>query len=85
MGFEPVSPCEIMLCIGVRAVAGIIRGKAAGFIVKERICVEIEDLFAKLMAGDDKGEKVINEYTDYRSYLDYDIDIIKKNGKRQNV
>ena len=44
---------------------------------------EIEDLFAKLMVGDDKGEKVIEEYTDYRSYLDYDIEIIKRDGKRQ--
>ncbi|MBR3242190.1 MAG: hypothetical protein IKF90_05755 [Parasporobacterium sp.] len=44
---------------------------------------EIEDLFAKLMAGDDKGEKVIEEYTDYRSYLDYDIEIRKKNGTKQ--
>lgn len=44
---------------------------------------EIEDLFAKLMVGDDKGEKVIEEYTDYRSYLDYDIEIRKRNGKTQ--
>ena len=44
---------------------------------------EIEVLFAKLMVGDDKGEKVIEEYTDYRSYLDYDIEIRKKNGQRQ--
>ncbi len=44
---------------------------------------EINDLFAKLMAHDDKGEKVLEEYTDYRSYLDYDIEIRKKNGQRQ--
>lgn len=44
---------------------------------------EIEDLFAKLMVGDDKGKTVIEEYTDYRSYLDYDIEIRKKNGQRQ--
>ena len=44
---------------------------------------EIEDLFAKLMVSDDKGETVIEEYTDYRSYLDYDIEIRKKNGQRQ--
>ena len=44
---------------------------------------EIEDLFAKLMVGDDKGEKVIEEYTDYRSYLDYDIEIRKRDGKTQ--
>ncbi|MBR6850688.1 MAG: cell division protein MukB, partial [Lachnospiraceae bacterium] len=44
---------------------------------------EIEDLFAKLMVRDDKGEKVIEEYTDYRSYLDYDIEIRKRDGKTQ--
>ncbi len=44
---------------------------------------EINDLFAKLMVHDDKGEKVLEEYTDYRSYLDYDIEIRKKNGQRQ--
>ena len=44
---------------------------------------EIEDLFAKLMVSADDGDKVINEYTDYRSYLDYDIEIRKKNGQKQ--
>ena len=41
---------------------------------------EMEDLFSKLTAKDDKGDKVIQEYTDYRAYLDYDIHIQKKNG-----
>ena len=44
---------------------------------------EIDDLFAKLMVHDDKGERVLDEYTDYRSYLDYDIEIRKRNGQRQ--
>ncbi len=44
---------------------------------------EMEDLFAKLMVRDDKGEKVLEEYTDYRSYLDYDIEIRKRNGQIQ--
>lgn len=44
---------------------------------------EMEDLFAKLTAYDDKGEKVLAEYTDYRSYLDYDIVIEKKDGTVQ--
>lgn len=44
---------------------------------------EIGDLFAKLMVGTDAGDKVIDEYTDYRSYLDYDIEIRKKNGQKQ--
>ena len=44
---------------------------------------EMADLFAKLTTKDDQGEKVIQEYTDYRSYLDYDIEIHKKNGEVQ--
>lgn len=44
---------------------------------------EMEDLFAKLTAYDDKGEKVLAEYTDYRSYLDYDIVVEKRDGSLQ--
>lgn len=44
---------------------------------------EMEDLFAKLTAYDDKGEKVLTEYTDYRSYLDYDIIVNQKDGTSQ--
>lgn len=44
---------------------------------------EIEDLFAKLTAYDDQGEKVLEEYTDYRSYLDYDIVVEKRDGSQQ--
>lgn len=44
---------------------------------------EMKELFDKLMTKDDKGDKVIAEYTDYRSYLDYDIEIHKKNGSVQ--
>lgn len=44
---------------------------------------EMEDLFAKLTAYDDKGEKVLAEYTDYRCYLDYDIIVEKKDGAIQ--
>lgn len=43
----------------------------------------MEDLFAKLTAYDDKGEKVLAEYTDYRSYLDYDILVEKNDGTIQ--
>ncbi len=44
---------------------------------------EMDDLFAKLTAYDDKGEKVLAEYTDYRSYLDYDIIVQKNDGTQQ--
>ncbi len=44
---------------------------------------EMEDLFSKLTAYDDKGEKVLLEYTDYRSYLDYDIIVEKRDGTVQ--
>jgi len=44
---------------------------------------EMEDLFAKLTAYDDRGEKVLAEYTDYRSYLDYDIIVEKRDGTIQ--
>jgi len=44
---------------------------------------EMEELFDKLMTKDDNGEKIVEEYTDYRSYLDYDIEIRKRNGSVQ--
>lgn len=44
---------------------------------------EMSELFEKLMTKDDKGQKIVEEYTDYRSYLDYDIEIHKKDGSVQ--
>ncbi len=44
---------------------------------------EMNELFSKLTASDRGGDDVIQEYTDYRSYLDYDIDIVSKDGKTQ--
>ncbi|MFI3200972.1 MAG: SbcC/MukB-like Walker B domain-containing protein [Eubacteriales bacterium] len=44
---------------------------------------EMDDLFAKLTTKDDQGYAVIKEYTDYRAYLDYDIEIHKRNGTTQ--
>lgn len=44
---------------------------------------EMTELFDKLMTKDDKGQKIVEEYTDYRSYLDYDIEIHKKDGSVQ--
>lgn len=43
---------------------------------------EMDDLFDKLMSNND-DKKIIDEYSDYRSYLDYDIEIIKRNGNTQ--
>jgi len=45
---------------------------------------EMSELFDKLMTKDDKGEKIVEEYTDYRSYLDYDIEIHKRDGSAQH-
>lgn len=44
---------------------------------------EMSELFDKLMTKDDKGQKIVEEYTDYRSYLDYDIEIQKRDGSVQ--
>lgn len=41
---------------------------------------EIDELFSKLTASSDMNDKAIQEYTDYRSYLDYDIKITNKHG-----
>ena len=45
---------------------------------------EIEELFTKIKAGD-SSDQAVREYTDYRTYLDYDIEIIKKNGTVQKL
>ena len=44
---------------------------------------EMDELFSKLMVSDINGDDVIREYTDYRGYLDYDIDIVSRDGKTQ--
>lgn len=44
---------------------------------------EMAELFAKLTVSDEKGDDILKEYTDYRNYMDYDIEIISKNGKTQ--
>ena len=49
---------------------------------EEQYHEEMEDLFSKLIESDTAGDSVLQEYTDYRGYLDYDIDIIS-NGKSQ--
>lgn len=44
---------------------------------------EMEELFTKLTISTENVEDVISEYTDYRTYLDYDIEIISRDGKKQ--
>ncbi len=50
---------------------------------EEQYKEEMTELFDKLMTKDDNGQKIVEEYTDYRSYLDYDIEIRKKDGSIQ--
>lgn len=50
---------------------------------EEQYHEEMAELFDKLMTKDDNGQKIVEEYTDYRSYLDYDIEIRKKDGSIQ--
>ena len=51
---------------------------------EEKYKEEIEDLFSKLQVKGDDGA-VVSEYTDYRNYLDYDIEIHKKDGSVQRL
>ena len=44
---------------------------------------EMEELFAKITASDLDGNRTLEEYTDYRSYLDYDIFINTRDGRTQ--
>lgn len=50
---------------------------------EEKYHGEMEALFSKLTESDEHGEKILAEYTDYREYLDYDIEIVSKDGKSQ--
>ncbi len=50
---------------------------------EEQYKEEMAELFDKLMTKDDNGQKIVEEYTDYRSYLDYDIEIQKRDGSKQ--
>lgn len=42
---------------------------------------QISELFAKITLDDDADKKVVKEYTDYRSYLDFDIRITNKSSE----
>ncbi len=52
-------------------------------IFEDQYRSEMDDLFSKLTESDIHGDIVLKEYIDYRSYLDYDIEIISKDGKSQ--
>lgn len=51
-------------------------------LFEEKYHEEMEDLFSKLTESDTLGDSILQEYTDYRGYLDYDIEVIS-NGKSQ--
>ena len=51
-------------------------------ILEEQYHEEMEDLFSKLTESDTAGDSILQEYTDYRGYLDYDIEVTS-NGKPQ--
>ena len=51
---------------------------------EEKYKDEIEDLFSKLQVKEN-SESIVREYTDYRNYLDYDIEIFKKDGSVQRL
>ena len=40
----------------------------------------IDELFEKLTIDDDSSAQVLEEYTDYRTYMDYDIKISPEDG-----
>ena len=40
----------------------------------------IEELFEKLSGTDENSESILEEYTDYRAYMDYDIKITNRTG-----
>ncbi len=52
-------------------------------VFEEQYQNEMDELFSKLTESDESGESVLSEYIDYRSYLDYDIEIVSKDGKKQ--
>lgn len=41
---------------------------------------ELDDLYGKLLSDKDSDNKIVQEYSDYRNYLDFDIKIHKPNG-----
>ena len=52
-------------------------------LFNEQYHAEMEDLFSQLTDENLRGTSVMEELTDYRSYLDYEIWVNSKDGKRQ--
>ena len=52
-------------------------------LFNEKYHAEMEELFSQLTDENLNGTSVLEELTDYRSYLDYEIWVISKDGKRQ--
>lgn len=51
---------------------------------EEKYKDEIEELFSKLQVKEN-SDAIVREYTDYRNYLDYDIEIHKRDGSVQRL
>ena len=49
----------------------------------EQYHAEMEELFSQLTDENLNGSSAVEELTDYRSYLDYEIWVISREGKRQ--
>lgn len=52
-------------------------------VFEDKYQEEMDELFSKLTESDEHGDTILAEYTDYRGYLDYDIEIVSKEGKSQ--
>ena len=51
--------------------------------LEEKYHDEMQELFSKLTVSNENGDDILREYTDYRNYMDYDIEVISQNGKKQ--
>jgi len=52
-------------------------------VFEEKYHAEMDELFSKLTDENLNDADTINELTDYRSFLDYDIQVISRDGKMQ--
>ncbi|WP_008825250.1 ATP-binding protein [Haloplasma contractile] len=47
---------------------------------RERHKEALDDLFDRISLNDEQSQKALEEYTDYRTYMDYDIKIMHRSG-----